>query len=207
MDKYSVPKATLGRLPLYLQYLKNLPANSNKNISATTIAKYLKLGEVQVRKDLAAVSDAGKPKIGYATNELIEQIENCLGYNNLTSAVLVGAGKLGCALLEYDGFEEFGVKILAAFDCNEKVIRLNQNSKDILPINDLENFCKRENIQIGIITVGRSSAQEVCEQMIKCGIKAIWNFAPCKLNVPEHILLKQENLALSLAYLNNQLSK
>ncbi len=207
MDKYSVPKATLGRLPLYLQYLKNLPANSNKNISATTIAKYLKLGEVQVRKDLAAVSDAGKPKIGYATNELIEQIENCLGYNNLTSAVLVGAGKLGCALLEYNGFEEFGVKILAAFDCNEKVIRLNQNSKDILPINDLENFCKRENIQIGIITVGRSSAQEVCEQMIKCGIKAIWNFAPCKLNVPEHILLKQENLALSLAYLNNQLSK
>lgn len=73
MDKYSVPKATLGRLPLYLQYLKNLPANSNKNISATTIAKYLKLGEVQVRKDLAAVSDAGKPKIGYATNELLNK--------------------------------------------------------------------------------------------------------------------------------------
>lgn len=206
MEKYTVPKATLGRLPLYLSFLQNLPQTS-KNISATVIAKELSLGEVQVRKDLAYVSGLGKPKVGYVTSDLVNKLESCLGYNNLSSTVLVGAGKLGRALLDYDGFEEFGIKILAAFDCDENIINNNNSSKDILPMHMLEDFCTKNNIQIGIITVGKNAAQEICDKMIGCGIKAIWNFAPCRLNIPDNILLKQENLALSLAYLNNQLSK
>ena len=184
-----------------------MPPGQFPNISATTIAKKLSLGDVQVRKDLAAVSGLGKPKIGYKTKDLISDLEDALGSNNLTPAILVGAGKLGRALLEYNGFEEYGVQIVAAFDCNEQVFRYNQTSKDILPIKQLKEFCTKNQIKIGIITVGSGSAQTVCDEMLESGITAIWNFAPCQLNVPNDILVKQENLALSLAYLNSQICK
>ncbi len=205
MEKSTVTKATLGRLPHYLQMLRELSVDDVPYISATVIAKKLSLGEVQVRKDLSAVSGAGKPKVGYKTVDLIKSIECYLGQSNMTNAVLVGAGKLGKALLEFDDFEDFGVKITAAFDCNETAIRYNR-TVEILPMNEFDGFCKRNNVQIGIITVGMGSAQAVCDQMVKSGITAIWNFAPCNLEVPDGILLKQERLALSLAHLNNQLS-
>ena len=206
MDKCTISKATLGRLPSYLEFLRNLPPDKVPYISATAIAKHLGLGEVQVRKDLAAVSGAGKPKLGYGTTELVEKLEDFLGCNQLTPAVLVGAGKLGRALLQYDEFEKYGVKISAAFDSNERVISLGSKT-EILPMNQFEYFCKTKNIKLGIITVGEGSAQAVCDQMVKSGITAIWNFAPYKLNVPAGILLQNENLALSLAHLNNQLCK
>ena len=206
MDKCTISKATLGRLPSYLEFLRNLPPDKVPYISATAIAKHLGLGEVQVRKDLAAVSGAGKPKLGYGTAELVEKLEDFLGCNQLTPAVLVGAGKLGRALLQYDEFEKYGVKISAAFDSNERVISLGSKT-EILPMNQFEYFCKTKNIKLGIITVGEGSAQAVCDQMVKSGITAIWNFAPCKLKVPVGILLQNENLALSLAHLNNQLCK
>ena len=205
MNGYSIPKATLGRLPLYLQYLKSLPAAKGATISATAIAKGLSLGDVQVRKDLAAVSGAGKPKIGYQRDTLIDDLERHLGYERFTNAVLVGAGKLGRALLDYDGFEDFGVKIVAGFDCNETV--LTKGTKDILPIRDIEVYCREHDVKLGIITVGQGSAQDVCDKLVESGIKAIWNFAPVTLKVPNGVLLKQENLALSLAYLKGQISK
>ena len=207
MNGYSIPKATLGRLPQYLAYLKSLPAVKGATISATAIAKGLQLGDVQVRKDLAAVSGAGKPKIGYEREKLIRDLESHLGYESLTNAVLVGAGKLGRALLDYEGFEEFGVKIVAGFDCNEKALQIGKNTKEILPIKDISAYCKEHHVKLGIITVGQGSAQDVCDTLVASGIEAIWNFAPCTLKVPSGVLLKQENLALSLAYLNNQISK
>jgi len=204
MNGYSIPKATLGRLPRYLEYLRSLPEIC-RTISATAIAKALSLGDVQVRKDLAAVSGAGKPKIGYEIDKLITDIECHLGYDRLTNAVIVGAGKLGRALLDYDGFEDFGMKIIAGFDCNEMVLK--KGAKDILPIRDIGAFCQKYDVKLGIITVGAGSAQEVCDKLVESGIKAIWNFAPVTLKVPNGVLLKQENLALSLAYLNNQICK
>ena len=204
MNGYSIPKATLGRLPQYLEYLRTLP-EIRRTISATAIAKALSLGDVQVRKDLASVCGAGKPRIGYETDKLITDIESHLGYERLTNAVLVGAGKLGRALLDYDGFEDFGVKIVAGFDCNETALK--KGLKDILPIKDIKDYCREHKIKLGIITVGKGSAQDVCDKLVESGIKAIWNFAPVTLKVPNEVLLKQENLALSLAYLNNQISK
>ena len=207
MNGHSISKATLGRLPQYLQYLRRLPLCDGETISATAIARGLSLGEVQVRKDLAAVSGAGKPRIGYITSDLIRILESHLGHEKITSAVLVGAGKLGCALLDYDGFEEYGVKIVAAFDCNEKLVNTEKFNTEIMPMTSLNSYCEEHDVKLGIITVGENSAQQVCNQMVSSGITAIWNFAPCGLKVPDGILLKQENLALSLAYLNNQLYK
>ena len=204
MNGCTIPKATLGRLPQYLEYLRSLP-EMRRTISATAIAQALSLGDVQVRKDLAAVCGAGKPKIGYETAKLITDIESHLGYERLTNAVLVGAGKLGRALLDYDGFEDFGVQIVAGFDCNET--SHPKGTKDILPIRDIGAFCREHNVRLGIITVGQGSAQEVCDKLVESGIEAIWNFAPVTLKVPCNVRLKQENLALSLAYLNNQISK
>ena len=207
MKANQITRATLGRLPLYLNYLKQIESSGTTSISATTIAKALSLGEVQVRKDLASVSGAGKPKVGYESSDLIKRLEDTLGSNSITSAVLVGAGKLGRALLDYNGFEEFGIKIVAAFDSNDEVIRFSKTSKDILPISTLSEYCIANNVKLGIITVGQGWAQQVCNMMEESGIKAIWNFAPCNLEVSDGILVKNENLALSLAHLSNQLSK
>lgn len=204
MEKTSVSKATFGRLPEYLRMLREISPETVPYISATTIAKKLNLGEVQVRKDLASVSGAGKPKLGYETVELIEKIEQCLGCDKLTPAVLIGAGKLGRALLHFSEFEKYGVKIIAAFDQNEETINFGGKT-EILPMARFDQFCKDRQIRLGIITVGEGSAQEVCNQMVKAGITAIWNFAPCRLNVPSGVVLQNENLALSLAHLNSQL--
>ena len=175
MKANQITRATLGRLPLYLNYLKQIESSGTTSISATTIAKALSLGEVQVRKDLASVSGAGKPKVGYESSDLIKRLEDTLGSNSITSAVLVGAGKLGRALLDYNGFEEFGIKIIAAFDSNDEVIRFSKTSKDILPISTLSEYCIANNVKLGIITVGQGSAQQVCNMMEESGIKAIWN--------------------------------
>ena len=199
----SMTKATLGRIPIYIQYLKDLPEETGEMISAPKIARDLSLGEVQVRKDLALISGAGKPKVGYNKEKLIQDLERRLGHDGLTNAVLVGAGKLGRALLDYDGFEEFGIRIIAGFDRNKEPIRIGVD-KYVLSIDSVAQYCADHNVKIGIITVGQGSAQEVCDKLIDCGVRAVWNFAPCTLTVPEGVLLKQENLALSLAHLNSQ---
>ena len=204
MSASIIPKPTLGRIPGYIQYLKDLPDDGITTISATKIARGLSLGEVQVRKDLALISGQGKPKVGYERIQLMQDLEYHLGYENLTNAVLVGAGKIGRALLDYDGFEEFGIRILAGFDCNDTALDIS-NNKTVLPIKDIEKYCADHGVRIGIITVGQGSAQEVCDKLVACGIRAIWNFAPCALTVPDDVIIKQENLALSLAHLNSQL--
>lgn len=196
----SVSRATLGRLPKYLEYLKGVDL---KFVSSAGIARELGLGEVQVRKDFGSVCGKGKPKVGYLRQDLVESIEYCIGRHATTNAVLVGAGKLGQALLDYKGFESYGVYIVSSFDINEKLHSLERR---ILPMAELEGVCKKHNVQIGIIAVGASSAQEICDLLISNGIKAIWNFAPCVLNVPRDVIFMQENLALSLAHLKNRLN-
>lgn len=206
MKKISIPKAMLGRIPRYLNFLRGLSPDEVPYISATAISKALGLGEVLVRKDLALVSGAGRPRLGYQTEKLIEQLEDCLGYNQLTPAVLVGAGRLGRALLQYHGFEHFGVKIIAAFDSDDSILHMDSQI-EILPMNQFDGFCKEHDVRLGIITVGETAAQDICDRMVESGIMAIWNFAPCKLQVPDAVLLQNENLALSLAHLRNQLSR
>ncbi len=201
MQHKELSKAVLKRLPSYLAYLKSLPADSSPFISATTIANALGMGEVQVRKDLAVVSKAGKPKIGYPRSDLVENISRYLCYDNTTDAILVGAGKLGQALLDYSGFAAYGLNILAAFDAAP----VSGGSKPILPMEDLDRFCRENNVHMGIITVPAQCAQEVCDRMIQCGIKAIWNFAPVHLDVPQNTLVQNENMATSLAVLSMHL--
>lgn len=204
MERKEISKAVLKRLPGYLSYLKSLPEGSATYISATALANALGMGEVQVRKDLAMVSDGGRPKIGYLRERLIEDISQFLGYDNTTDAILIGAGKLGRALLGYSGFSAYGLNILAAFD-TEPIANETADGKPIFHMDELSAFCRMNNVLMGIITVPTQHAQAVCDRLIASGIKAIWNFAPTHLDVPDHILVQNENMATSLALLSMHL--
>lgn len=204
MEHKGISKAVIKRLPSYLSYLRSLPDSAPANISATTLANALGMGEVQVRKDLAMVCSFGRPKVGYPRQRLADDIEQFLGYDNTTDAVIIGAGKLGQALLCYSGFDAYGLNILAAFDVNPKEID-HLDSKPIYPMDELEAYCRAHKVRMGIITVPGKHAQAVCDQLIACGMKAIWNFAPVHLDVPDNILVQHENMATSLAVLSMHL--
>ena len=206
MEPKEISKSVLKRLPSYLTYLKSLPADGPANISATTLAAALNMGEVQVRKDLALVSDGGRPKIGYIRERLIGDIEQFLGCNNTNEAVLVGAGKLGRALMGYSGFAEYGLDIVAAFDANQSLDGQTESGTPIYALSKLPAFCRERKILMGIITVPASAAQSVCDLLVENGIKAIWTFAPVHLDVPEGILVQHENMATSMAVLSVHLS-
>lgn len=206
MDMNNISSNTIRRLPVYLHYLYAVK-DARNNISSSAIALEFGLNDVQVRKDLAMVSGSGRPKTGYNVAELIEQIENCLGRNARTSAILVGAGNLGKALLSYSGFADYGININAAFDVKDSYIGTEIGGKRIFSPDELENFCKESKIELGIICVPTDSAQDVCDRLVKCGIKAIWNFAPTILKAPESVLVENENLASSLAILSRHIRK
>lgn len=206
MGYKSISTQTLQRLPLYLNYLKRLPRDGTAHISATAIAQALDLNDVQVRKDLASVSTGGRPKVGYVTAELIGDLEAFLGYDNPNSAVLVGAGNLGRALLSYEALSGYGLEIVAAFDVNEALFGASVSGKKVLPMAKMKDLCARMKIKTGIITVPVREAQKVCDQMINSGILAIWNFAPVHLQTPENVMVKNENPAPALTALFRHLS-
>lgn len=203
MKTTDVSRAALGRIPVYLKFIESLPQDV-ETVSATTIAKALGFGEVQVRKDLGAICGSGKPRIGYTVSDLKESLESLIDSRN-GKTVIVGAGKLGRALLDYGGFSDYGLDILAAFDTD--VSQNNASGKPILPIDGLHDFCKENDVSIGVITVPAKAAQEVCDKFCQSGIKAIMSFAPCKLTAPEGVAIQYENMALSLAHLKTQIEQ
>lgn len=200
-------KATVARLPVYLRYLKDKRADGVENVSSTSIAEALRLNPVQVRKDLALVSPTpGTPKLGFAVDELIGSIESFFGCDNVNDAILVGAGGLGSTLLSYEGFKNYGLNIVAAFDVDERLVGKALGGVPVLSLDKLPGALERLKIRLGILTVPKSAAQSCADLMVKSGIRAIWNFAPTHLTVPERVAVKNEDLAASLAVLSRTLS-
>ena len=204
-----ISKQALLRLPYYLNYLKLLQKEGMTVVSAPKIAAALALNEVQVRKDIALVSScAGKPKTGFQVDLLIHDLESFLGYDNVDEAVLIGAGQLGRSLLGYKGFADYGLQIVAAFDRDPTLFDLRFDGEQrIFPMEKLEDLCRRLCVHIGIICVPPKSAQDVCDRLVACGIRAVWNFAPTHLTVPDGVLLQNENMASSLAVLSAHLKQ
>ena len=197
-----LPKPTLNRLPVYLNYLKAQKQAGVANVSATTMANGLGLNHVQVRKDLSMVSNGGKPKVGYDTEGLMKDIMSFLGYDNSKDVALVGVGRLGAALLSYNGFSEYGLDIAVAFDDDPALHHTEINGIKILPAEKLENICSRLKIHIAILAVPAEAAQETADRLINGGIKAILNFAPAHISVPGDVILQNENIAAQLAILS-----
>lgn len=203
MATKTVSTRLLTRLPVYLDYIKSLPEET-VNISATKVACALGMGEVMVRKDLAKVSDGVRRKLGYVRLLLIRDIEEYLEKTKTTAAVIVGAGKLGQALMDYPEFEKSGFRIWAAFD-TETCPQETEGGTAIYGMSSLDDFCRSNAVAIGIITVPPEQAQSVCDQLVDCGVRAIWNFAPVRLKAPRSVVVHSENLAASLSTLRMQI--
>lgn len=203
MTQDVISNRILNRLPVYLRYLKSLP-DSVENVSATAIAKALGIGDVTVRKDLARISHAGRRRTGRNRALLIREIEGYLDCTVGSSAIIVGTGKLGQALLDYDGFEEAGLNIMAGFD-SYPAAEQTEWGKPIYPLHQLEAFCKSYNVHVGVIAVPEEITQAVCDRLVACGIHAIWNFTRTHLRVPGNVVVQNENLAVSLTSLTLRL--
>ncbi len=198
----TISVSSLQRLPKYLRVLKKLQENDVEYVSSTYIANELKLNSIQVRKDLAYVSsNDGKARIGFKVSELIDDIENFLDLNNIKDAIVVGAGSLGHALMNYKGFEN-NINIIMAFDNDHRKC----DNKKVFHIDKLENLIKRMNIHIAIMTLPKENAQEVCDRLVKSGIRGIWNFSPVTLKVPDTVKVRNEDLSSSLAVLLKQIN-
>ena len=203
-----VQKSTLSRLPLYYSHIRKMQQQGEKYVSAAAVAQSLNLNPVLVRKDLSGVSSVeGKPRTGFEIDTLLNDLSEFLGYNKVDEAILVGVGSLGRLILTNTEFSSMGLDIAVGFDKDPDLVGLQIGSKYILPMEKMESYIKRTGVKIGIITVPADQAQSVCDQMVECGILAIWNFAFTLLNVPKGILVKNENLPSSLAVLSQQLAK
>jgi redox-sensing transcriptional repressor len=198
-DSTKIPSATQKRLPIYLRILKE--HEEKEYISSTAIAEMLDISSIQVRKDLSAISRvSGTSKKGFKINDLIKSIEEFMGVGNSHTAVIVGAGKLGQALLHHSKFDS-DTKIIFAFDSDESKC----DGKEILNLDRLEEIVGSTKVDIGIITTPKETAQYACDRLVSSGVKAIWNFAPTILKVPEKIVVKNEDLGASLLLLAKQL--
>ncbi len=196
------------RLPYYLKFLKELQSKGIPYVPAAAIADSLEIYEVQVRKDLAAVSSLpGKPRVGFSVDGLIADIEHFLGYDCANTAALVGVGHLGKALMSYNGFADYGLDIAAAFDKDPALAGQRIHGCEVFPMERLETACRERNLLIGIIATPAADAQTVCDALVRAGIRAIWNFAHVRLHVPEGVLVQNEDMAVSFALLSSRLAK
>lgn len=202
----NVPEPTLRRLPVYLYFLEKVREDGTINISAPTIGKNLKCDPTQVVKDLSVTGVKGKPRVGYNTYELIQALEEYLGFNRTNEAFLVGAGNLGSALLAYQEHQALGIKLIAAFDNSEAKIGTHVGSIHILEYNKLFQLADRLNIKIAVITTPNDAAQKIAEDLVRCGIKAIWNFTATILDLPDNIIVQNTSLSTNVAVLLRQLN-
>lgn len=205
MEQRTAGVPTLKRLPLYLRLLRQMKEQGEEYASGSVVARELDLDPIVVRKDLAITGAVGRPRLGFPLDEIISAIEDFLGWSNTSDAFLVGVGNLGRALLGYKGFEQYGMKIVAAFDSNPEIVGTKVHGKPIMDVSKMPALAKRMHVQIGVLTVTASVAQGVANMMIEGGIRAIWNFTPTTLDVPDNVILQREELASSLAVLSHRL--
>jgi redox-sensing transcriptional repressor len=199
--------ASLRRLPLYYRLAQHLLAAGVGNVSSSLVGRDLGLDPTQVRKDLEAIGLAGKPKVGFAVADLLRGIETFLGWDRPKEAVLAGAGSLGSALLRYERFREYGITIVAAFDTDPQKIGAPIGGKEVFLLDSLPGRTRRMGVELGIVATPPQAAQRVADLMVEGGIRAIWNFAPVHLRLPEHVVLQNEDLGHSLASLSLKLAR
>ena len=198
---------TIRRLPTYLNKLSEMRKAGISIVATPELARYMNLGEIVIRKDLAVTGVTGQPGVGYKVKELIEAIKSYLNWDNASEAILVGAGSLGSALLGYEGFEEYGLKIIAAFDADPGKIGTEIHGRSVFGVERLEELVRRLQVRIGIICVPAAFAQEVADAMVAGGIRAIWNFANVSLKVPEEVVVQREVIAGGLAVLSVKMNR
>ena len=201
-----VPEPTLRRLPWYLSNIKLMKEKGEQYVSSTQISKEINIDASQIAKDLSYVNISGRTRVGYNIDALIEVLESFLGFTNMHKAFLFGVGSLGAALLRDSGLHHFGLEIVAAFDVNPELVGKDLNGIPIFHSDDFEAKMKEYDVNIGVLTVPINIAQEITDKMIAGGIKAVWNFTPFRIRVPENIVVQNTSLYAHLAVMFNRLN-
>ncbi|MFW6237919.1 MAG: redox-sensing transcriptional repressor Rex [Halanaerobiales bacterium] len=201
-ERNTIPKATIERLPLYYRCLDKLSTFENVDvISSKALGGRLGIPSTQVRKDLSYYGEFGRRGVGYDVNSLKRSVAKILGIDKTRSAVIVGAGNLGRALVNYEGFNKMGLEIKSVFDNDLNKIGNRVGSIKVKSMKEFEDVLSEEDIKLGIITVPATAAQRVAEKLVNAGVKAIWNFAPTRLKLPEEITVRNEDLAVGIVSL------
>ncbi|MGL6225784.1 MAG: redox-sensing transcriptional repressor Rex [Thermoguttaceae bacterium] len=198
----TIPWPSVQRLPVYLRFLKEQRDRGNWVVSCTQIAEEFGQLSVQVRKDLSITGIIGRPRVGYKTTELVDAIEEFLGWNTKLTACLVGAGSLGSAILGYEGFAEHGLNIVCAFDTDPKKIGTSIHDRPVYDCKDLETIGKKYKFQVAILTVPASVAQQNVNKLLDIGVRAVWNYTPVRLDLPDGVICEEVRLSASFAVLS-----
>ena len=201
-----VPEPTLRRLPWYLSNIKLMKEKGEQYVSSTQISEEINIDASQIAKDLSYVNISGRTRVGYNIDALIEVLESFLGFTNMHKAFLFGVGSLGAALLRDSGLHHFGLEIVAAFDVNPELVGKDLNGIPIFHSDDFEAKMKEYDVNIGVLTVPINIAQEITDKMVDGGIKAVWNFTPFRIRVPENIVVQNTSLYAHLAVMFNRLN-
>ena len=201
-----VPEPTLRRLPWYLSNIKLMKEKGEQYVSSTQISKEINIDASQIAKDLSYVNISGRTRVGYNIDALIEVLESFLGFTNMHKAFLFGVGSLGAALLRDSGLHHFGLEIVAAFDVNPELVGKDLNGIPIFHSDDFEAKMNEYDVNIGVLTVPINIAQEITDKMVDGGIKAVWNFTPFRIRVPENIVVQNTSLYAHLAVMFNRLN-
>lgn len=200
-----LPEPTLRRLPWYLAYVSMLHANGVEYVSSTQISKELSVDASQIAKDLSFLNIKGKTRIGYEVVSLERELQDFLGFKEVHNAIIVGVGSLGAALIQDSGLSRYGLNIVAGFDINPDIVGTTLCQVPIYDISQLNEYRKKHNVEIGIVTVPVDRAQEVANIMIEAGIKALWNFTPFRIKVTNDVVIQNTSIYSHLAVIYNRL--
>lgn len=203
----NISGASLRRLPQYLKLLAAMAEQQQDNVTSAELARLLQLDETLVRKDLSITGFSGKPRVGFAVNELMSHLEEFLGLRNTKEAFIIGTGRLGQALASYHGFEKYGLRIVALFDTDEGKIGQIIAGMEVLPLWKAPALARRLNTRIAILTIPQEQAQAVADVLVDAGMMAFWNFTGQQLRLQEEIIVHNEDLAESLAVLSHRLAQ
>ena len=203
-----VSELTINRLSVYLRCLRQLDAAGVQTISSQALAEQFHLNAAQIRKDLAYFGEFGVRGVGYYVGDLKRHLRQILGLDRQLRVAIIGAGNLGLALADYQGFRHEGFEIRALFDnLSEKVGQQSRGGVPIHDIHDLKKFARRDAVSIAVIAVPAASAQRVVDLVVASGIKAVLNFSPGTLQVPPDVKLKSVDLTVSLESLSSYLAR
>lgn len=205
-ETVKVPEPTLRRLPWYLSNVKLLKQRGERFVSSTQISNEIGIDSSQIAKDLSYVHIAGRTRVGYEIDTLISVLENFLGFTNIHKAFLFGVGSLGGALLHDSGLAHFGLEIVAAFDVNPQLVGTTLNNIPIFHSDEFEKKREEYGVHIGVLTVPIEIAQQITDKMVQGGIRAVWNFTPFRIRVPEDIVVQNTSLYAHLAVMFNRLN-
>ena len=207
MESKGISRVVIERLPRYYRYLGELKDSGVERISSKELSQLMKVTASQIRQDLNHFGGFGQQGYGYNVKHLYEEIGKILGLDQTHHLIVIGAGHLGQALANYVNFERRGFVIKGIFDKNEEIHGQIIRGIQIQPMEKMEAFIKKQNVDIAVLTIPKAEAVKVTKQLVACGIKAIWNFAHVDLDVPPNVVVENVHLSESLMRLSYNLVK